>query len=87
LAGVFVSIFGNVNYEGVSYDDVELENAWSHITTWAELIYAGQNPAPLYVGPNAGTLRTAGDADRTLWMGLGDTSHYSSLGNWDRTEL
>jgi hypothetical protein len=61
----------NVNYDGVSLAAQEFENSWATISQYAIALTAGNtNPGPVYVGPNAGTLRNFSDVQVHLAEGL-----------------
>jgi hypothetical protein len=65
-------------YNGVPAAAQEYENNWSQISQYALDQSNGTNPAPLYVGPNAGTLNTLYDAQQHLAEAIGIPSQVST---------
>jgi hypothetical protein len=65
----------------------EVENSWSQICQYAINQSNGTNPAPLYVGPNAGTLYSFSDVQRYLALGIGTSGDVSPAGDWNHSEL
>jgi hypothetical protein len=96
---VMYNIMGNVlglgdagryelaRYNGLPAADQEFENNWSQISQWVINLTNGRNPAPLYVGPTAGTLYNFNDGQNHLAEGIGMPSEVSTTGDWWRTEL
>ena len=58
-------------YNGVPAAAQEFENNWSGISQYAINLSNGSNPAPYYVGPNAGTLNNFNDVQFHLAEALG----------------
>jgi Ribosome inactivating protein len=82
--GVMADIMGNFGreYNGLPAVQQELENNWSQISQYAINLRNGTTPAPLYVGPNAGTLYWMGDVQARLAEGMGRPFDVSPTGDW-----
>jgi hypothetical protein len=87
--GVMADIMGNGSsfYNGLPAVQQELENSWSQMSTYYNQLINGTNPAPLYIGPNAGTLYWMGDLQARLAEGIGLPGSVSPTGDWWHTEL
>jgi hypothetical protein len=58
-------------YPGVPAAAQEFENSWSQMSQWGIDSSNGRNPAPLWIGPNAGWLRTFFDFTRHVAEAMG----------------
>jgi hypothetical protein len=58
-------------YPGVPAAAQEFENSWSQMSQFGIDLSNGRNPAPLYIGPNAGWLRTFLDLAAHLAEAMG----------------
>ena len=86
--GVMSDIMGNgTSYNGLPAVQQELENSWSQISTFYYQLLNGNNPSPLYVGPNAGWLYWMGDVLARLAEGISGPGSVSPTGDWWHTEL
>ncbi|MEZ0107948.1 hypothetical protein ABH920_001946 [Catenulispora sp. EB89] len=87
--GVMSAIMGAtaVIYNGLPPLQQEVENDWSQISRYAINQSNGTNPAPLYIGPNAGTISSFSGVQRYLALGIGTSGDVSSTGDWNHSEL
>ncbi|WP_338703369.1 ribosome-inactivating family protein [Streptomyces sp. Q6] len=87
--GVMVDIMrnGNTYYPALPLRQQELENDWSQLSNYARNLQAGRNPAPVYVGPNAGTISNSSQLTSRVRMVIGDPSQVNAVGDWWHTEL
>jgi hypothetical protein len=70
-------------YNGVPTAAQEFENSWGQISQYAINLANGSNPAPLNVGPNAGTLTSFNDVQFHLAEAIGIPTQVSTIPGHD----
>ncbi|MEZ0109331.1 hypothetical protein ABH920_003341 [Catenulispora sp. EB89] len=87
--GVMSDIMGNAArfYNGLPALQQEVENDWTQMSRYAINVSNGTNPAPLYVGPNAGNVSSFNDVQRFLALAMGTSGSTSPTGDWNHSEL